>query len=705
MAAEHLARSVKARLILTGRSALLQRDQWHQYLENHDEPDKTAVKIRKVLELEKAGGEVMVSGADVTDFNRMQALVNEAETRFGTINGVFHAAGIPGGGMIQLKTREQADKVMAAKVKGTLVLNKIFQNHSLDFFILCSSINAIVPLLGQVDYYAANAFLDAFTYFRNSTTETFTASINWDGWQEVGMAVEAVKHLGGGISPRESPVEDIEHPLFDRCIHKEPGQSIYESHFSLNKQWVMKEHRIAEDGKGLVPGVTYLEMAREAFYKHTGNGDGTIEISDVYFLNPLMAGEGEERETWLVLKKQSDQYEFLVQSRINPNENTWQKHAVGKITCLEKDNRPAVHDLREIADKCNEGETNISRENNEVNRGLLIFGPRWANIKQIRYGENQGLASLNLPGEFVPELDAYQLHPALLDSATGFLFGHIGKSAYIPFSYKRLRMKGPFKSKMYSFNRLIGNGGAEEEALKFNVTIMDEQGNELVDIEEFTMLQVTEGVKVKIRERENTAVSFPLPESGEPGAADKKETQSDFLKYGILPSEGIEVFNRVLGGTEPQVVVSTTNLPLRLEKAETSPSIFQGEELEKKRPAMTLLARPALSSAYVAPRTETEKVIASTWQEFLGLEQIGIHDNFFEMGGDSLSIVQLNGKLKRVLNRDIPVAVMFKYLTIQSFVQYLEKGEEEEIAQEEEVDRSDELKKSKDRLKTRSKRR
>ncbi|MGD2085268.1 MAG: polyketide synthase dehydratase domain-containing protein, partial [Candidatus Aminicenantes bacterium] len=420
-----------------------------------------------------------------------------------------------------------------------------------------------------------------------------------------------------------------------------------------------------------------------------------------------IAGEGEERETWLVLKKQSDHYEFLVQSRVSPNEDTWQKHVVGKITLLAKDNRLAVHDLREIVNKCNEGESSFTGESKEVNRGLLIFGPRWANIKHIRYGENQGLASFHLPEEFVPELEVYRLHPALLDSATGFLFAHIGKSAYIPFSYKRLRMKGPLKSRMYSYNRLIGNGGAGEESLKFDVTIMDEQGNELVDIEEFTMLQVTEGVRVKIREKENTVVSFPLPGAGEPGPIDQTETeaQSDFLKYGILPSEGIEVFNRVLGSTVPQVVVSTTNLLFHLEKAEVSPSIFQAEELEKKRPAMALLARPALSSAYVAPKTEIEKMIASIWQEFLGLEQIGIHDNFFEMGGDSLSIVQLNGKLKRVLNRDIPVAVMFKYLTIQSFVQYLERGEQEEMAQEEEVDRSDELKKSKDRLKTRSRRR
>ncbi|NIO84636.1 MAG: hypothetical protein GTN68_29150, partial [Candidatus Aminicenantes bacterium] len=49
-----------------------------------------------------------------------------------------------------------------------------------------------------------------------------------------------------------------------------------------------------------------------------------------------------------------------------------------------------------------------------------------------------------------------------------------------------------------------------------------------------------------------------------------------------------------------------------------------------------------------------ERRIAGLWQEILGIDKIGIHDDFFELGGNSLNIVQLNGLLKKELDRDIP---------------------------------------------------
>ncbi|MCP4157929.1 MAG: amino acid adenylation domain-containing protein, partial [bacterium] len=78
---------------------------------------------------------------------------------------------------------------------------------------------------------------------------------------------------------------------------------------------------------------------------------------------------------------------------------------------------------------------------------------------------------------------------------------------------------------------------------------------------------------------------------------------------------------------------------------------------------------------YVAPKTGMEKSITEIWQEVLGEEKIGIHDNFFEVGGNSLKIVQLSSKLKDVIGKDIPVATMFRYPTISSFARYVEHGE------------------------------
>lgn len=187
--AEYLARTVQAKLVLTRRSAFPDKDEWEQWLATHDDRDSVSDKIRKLQALERVGAEVMVARADVTDEEQMQAVVTEACERFGTIHGVIHAAGVAGGGMIQLKTPEMAAAVLAPKVKGVLVLDDLFKDVRLDFLVLFSSLSAILGEFGQVDYCAANAFLDAFARYNTFRHNRLTMSINWDAWREVGMNV------------------------------------------------------------------------------------------------------------------------------------------------------------------------------------------------------------------------------------------------------------------------------------------------------------------------------------------------------------------------------------------------------------------------------------------------------------------------------------------------------------------------------------
>jgi len=193
--AEYLAQTVQAKLILVGRSAFPDRDEWVGWLATHDEQDGVSSKIRKVQALEKLGAEVLALSADVANQEQMQAVKLAANQRFGTIHGVIHAAGIAGGGVIQLKTLETAISVLAPKVKGMLVLDHIFKDVKLDFLALSSSITSILGEFGQVDYCAANTFLDAFAHYNLARGGTFTVSINWDAWREVGMAVNTAVPL------------------------------------------------------------------------------------------------------------------------------------------------------------------------------------------------------------------------------------------------------------------------------------------------------------------------------------------------------------------------------------------------------------------------------------------------------------------------------------------------------------------------------
>lgn len=187
--AEFLAQTVKAKLILIGRSPFPDRSEWSQWLSTHDEPDSVSYKIQKIQAIETLGSQVLVVTADVADFEQMSTAIAWVNDEFGQIHGVIHAAVVPGGGLIQLKTPEAAESALAPKVKGTQVLYTLFKDVQLDFFILCSAKSTFQPVAGMVDYIAENAFLDAFAHYSVAKHGTFTRAIDWDRWSGIGTAV------------------------------------------------------------------------------------------------------------------------------------------------------------------------------------------------------------------------------------------------------------------------------------------------------------------------------------------------------------------------------------------------------------------------------------------------------------------------------------------------------------------------------------
>jgi amino acid adenylation domain-containing protein len=92
------------------------------------------------------------------------------------------------------------------------------------------------------------------------------------------------------------------------------------------------------------------------------------------------------------------------------------------------------------------------------------------------------------------------------------------------------------------------------------------------------------------------------------------------------------------------------------------------------RKALDLHGEPLdLGTAYAPPRNDIEKKIASTWQEVLAVEKVGIHDNYFELGGTSFDIIRINQRLKEIFQREIPVVTMFRYTTVHAFANYLQE--------------------------------
>ncbi|MFE6503733.1 SDR family NAD(P)-dependent oxidoreductase [Kitasatospora sp. NPDC057738] len=184
--AGHLA-AAGARIALTARTRLPDAAQWDSWLAGNPGKGRLADTVRELVRLRDAGAELLVFQADVSDRAAMSEAVRRTTQRWGAIHGAFHTAGVAGGGLIQLKDLRAAAEVLLPKVHGTLVLEEVLADQELDFLVLFGSNGANIGSVGQVDYCAANCFLDAFAQDRGRTRRVI--SIDWGPWREIGMAV------------------------------------------------------------------------------------------------------------------------------------------------------------------------------------------------------------------------------------------------------------------------------------------------------------------------------------------------------------------------------------------------------------------------------------------------------------------------------------------------------------------------------------
>jgi len=95
--------------------------------------------------------------------------------------------------------------------------------------------------------------------------------------------------------------------------------------------------------------------------------------------------------------------------------------------------------------------------------------------------------------------------------------------------------------------------------------------------------------------------------------------------------------------------------------------------------------RSSLATRYEAPRTEVEAMIADLWKDVLRLEKVGIHDNFFDLGGHSLLLVQVQARLERHLKRKLAIVDLFQYPSIETLSRYL-TGDEDVAPARERID-------------------
>jgi phthiocerol/phenolphthiocerol synthesis type-I polyketide synthase E len=666
--AEHLALTVRAKLALVGRSRFPEKSEWDEWLSAHETGDPVSKKILQLKAIEALGAQVLVCNADVADRAQMCATIERVKEQYGAIHGVIHSAGVAGNGIIDLKTREMALKVLAPKVHGTLVLDELLQEEQLDFFILCSSLAAFFGAAGQSDYAGANAFLDAFAHSCRHREKNVPLSINWDRWNEVGMAVDALpaqqkSAVAGKQTATHPPLklksgrQPFEHPVFTSS-YMEGDAEIFSGQITPAEHWLVGEHRVK--GIPTLVGTSYMELARSVLARKLKQ-PGAIEVRDLVFFTPLMMQDGQECELQLVLKPLADGFEFRIRSS-NGNAE-WQEHARARIHSAPDQNSGDLFDIPSLLalfgldDAAVKNSTPLKIDESHV----MQLGPRWQCLMSVSERPNEALARLKLADEFVADLGNFELHPALLDCATSFALGWAVKgSMYLPCSYERVTIYKPLSAEIYCYARYTPAQGPQDEVLTVDIDVVDTSGELLVAVNGCSFKRVREAT-LKSWDK----VAGGTVAAGDSVVANQQETPFGPDAWGILSKEGAEAFVRSLSlSSTPQIAVSSVD-PNWIAKKMKSTAEPAHSEAVAMAPALAAgHPRPDLPTAYVAPRTELEQSIADIWQSLLGIAQIGVLDDFVELGGHSLLATQVVSRIREIFEIDLPTARFYENPTI-----------------------------------------
>ena len=615
--AEHLTRAVHARLVLVGRTPLPPASEWQSVLNNSNGANGARQKIAKLREIESLGAEVLTISADVTDSKQVAEALRIARQRFGDIHGVIHAAGMIEDGPLQLKTRESAARVLAPKIQGTLALQQVLSDCKLDFLLLFSSISSLVPPAGQVDYAAANAFLDAFAL--NQAGQPVTA-INWGLWADVGLAVAG------------------SHPIVGRRLVQTATETVYSASLSCKKDWFLSEHRF-KNGSALIPGTGYLQLAAAALAQD--KFEPGVDFEDVFFLAPLTVTPDETKEVRVRLRRQDSGFRFSILAK----DKEWTEYASGQITRNQKP-APADQDVAAIRARCSSRCIDFDEKHRTRQERYFDFGPRWRNLQNVRIGEREALAELQLGRDFSADIGTWPVHPALLDLATGsalyLIQDYEGSEAlYLPLSYKRITLYRPLPPHFYSHIRCRHEHTTQSEIVTFSFTLLDGDGRVLGEMEEFALRRIATA----------SDKSFPVLQPRVP--VTNTEAQESVENRGMSSAEGIKAFDQILASDMlPSVVVMRGDLPVKL--------------------ARPLVTTPAPTST-AKPQGEVESVLAEWWQELLGIEKVGLDDDFFDLGGHSLVGVRLFAKIKTTYQVALDLAALFEARTVRQLASVIRK--------------------------------
>lgn len=672
--AGQIAEKSNAKIALISRRPFPQMSEWDQL---KDSP-QYGNQISQLLDI-KEKTQLTLLQADSSDENELKIACDTIVNELGPISTVFHAAAVIEDDLLVVKSRESIEKVLAPKLNAIDVLDKLWNQFEFEKVVLFSSVSAIVGAAGQVDYTAANAFIDAYANSYARRTDRKILSINWNTWADVGMSMESA--VAQGLVETEIEIAGDSYFEYKRTTKAKEYQFL--AHINTASNWELDEHRTASNIP-VMPGTGYIDLAYSSFLQN--NPDDYLEIQNLFFMTPVTISDGVEHVIAARIEMGTSEPDFTIattSSLSTAKAQQWvAEHVRGTLRVLNESKPPKL-DIPKIKDRCNK-ETEIL--SGKAEHKHLIWGDRWKCVEREDYGINECLIELKLNSSYSSDFTKHPLHPALLDMAIGgkklIKDFNPDKDFFVPVSYGSIKIFGALESEIWSHVKIRPQ--TQPDTAEFDVTVTNSSGDVLLVVSQFIMKRVEENALDQLDAQTPSTQDQVAPKI-EPKPITLLEQG---LRAGIKPDEGLNAIETLLnlpfGG---QYVVSSQCLSSLI--TATLEEKADGDDGDSEDDNAFAAPRPNLSTEYVAPNDELQRNIEKIWRAALGVDRVGIHDNFFEFGGHSLLLTQIIARLRKKLKISLPMGSLFEHSTISEWATLIEEQEpSEQLPLVKPVDRS-----------------
>ena len=648
--ARELHEAAAARLVLVTRTQLPPEEQWAALASTLDADHPMLARIQGLTALRAAGADVTVVQGDVSNIARMHDIIAGVQATHGGLHGIVHAAGVIDDRPLLQKEQADIERVLAAKVFGTLVLDELTRDQPLDLFVVFSSTSVITGPAGQLDYVAANAFLEAFAQARPGRV----TAITWGAWSEVGMAVESVHRLLDDGRERPQPCIG---PLFSTRVTDANGVVTLNALWA-GDAWFLDEHRLAA-GAAMFPGSGYIELARQAL-REIGIRR-PFELRQLVMIAPLAAALAGPTRVRAVLRPTD--YGYSLEMGHASEDSKWITVAQTQVVLRSPVAAAAVDVAAAIEARPNRGPVRTRQQDH------LRLGPRWKVAQRVGVGEHHAVAQLEMPSDYLSDLDDFVLHPAAVDVGLCFAIeqvaGYSGDALWVPVSAEAVVVHdpdGPTDQLRHATVVATIRPGSSEEAgfATFDVVFINSSGCAAITVAGFTMKRLTGRLNLTPLPDETVTESS---QTRQRTVTEAEEVLRHNVSHGFRPAEGAKAFTLALathaGGS--LVISALDPLALRAQTDRVSRTAFHsGGE------SGVSFARPRIASQYLAPRDTLERTLTELWQELLGITDIGVHDSFFDLGGHSLIAVRLFARIRKLFSVDLPISALFTAHTVEA---------------------------------------